>query len=592
MKCCPRILLCMTLLLVVASASLAQTPKSGALLTIQNSNGSILVSIYDSQIHSGTVQTVPLASEGNTSNCTSVDASYPTDAYVLQGGSPTGCDTGDAYEVTDVATQTEEGITYSPNPNAVHEYAGKVDINGFHIETHYICGGACSGETGSANVCNTSKTICIAPTGPDSGFITITNTSETAFSGTITLQGTSPVSGAPFCPTATNSSGNGVSSDTWTAGLAGGHSVTLALGTQGTGDSPGTMDSSNCGGFNGVQTTTLATGSPSTFYFGTDSYQITPFDGGNGDTLTFLPVPVPAGPQTGGKYGNIGGTGETVLFPSSASFNLPGTSPFAGQTCIAFNDFSAAGNPVCPEIKLNCTPAVGSETNDCGTFLYTSVLTFTKDTNSLSAVGGTNFLGDHNDDCPTTNFNINIFFSYTPTNPDPIKSSSSGNSCFVPTYSPNAAPVTVGNTLQEKTFVGFQSPVVNCASTPCGPNDVINQAKAASVVPLIWQSFDINGNPITNLTNCVNQNGTQANGSACAKPWVFLGYVNIACTGGNTVTVNTVNNDTWTALENLGGGSYQANWRIFNNQEGTCATPALEFSNGFWAFSVAQFKFN
>src|SRR6266568_796540 len=82
--------------------------------------------IYDSQIHSGNVQTVPIG--GGTLPCSSADQ-IPTDAYVLQGGAPTGCDPGDAFEVTD------------NNPAGTRQASGlksETKFSGFHIETHYL----------------------------------------------------------------------------------------------------------------------------------------------------------------------------------------------------------------------------------------------------------------------------------------------------------------------------------------------------------------------------------------------------------------------------------------------------------------------
>src|SRR5439155_24622075 len=78
-------LICCAALVVLASAvAFSQTPKSGALLTITNGS-SVNLKIYDSQIHTGNVRT---------NSCDQI----PTDAYVLQGGAPTGCDSGDAFE--------------------------------------------------------------------------------------------------------------------------------------------------------------------------------------------------------------------------------------------------------------------------------------------------------------------------------------------------------------------------------------------------------------------------------------------------------------------------------------------------------------
>src|SRR5207248_11356220 len=81
--------------------------------------------------------------------------------------------------------------------------------------------------TVSNAVCNTCGTICAAP---DSGFLTVTNNTGAAFSGTISLTGTSLSCGS--------------ASDSWIAGLTtsgAGQSVTLALGAPG--GSPTQIDS-------------------------------------------------------------------------------------------------------------------------------------------------------------------------------------------------------------------------------------------------------------------------------------------------------------------------------------------------------------
>src|SRR5438552_16086230 len=132
-----KLICCMALAVVVSVAALAQVgpgprsgsfpPKSGAMLEIQGTVGStpIDLKLYDSQIHSGSVISVPLGNAStNTSNCNGNDQ-IPTDAYVLQGGASTGCDPGDPFEVTD-------------NNGASHQDFGQKDLSGFHIDTHYL----------------------------------------------------------------------------------------------------------------------------------------------------------------------------------------------------------------------------------------------------------------------------------------------------------------------------------------------------------------------------------------------------------------------------------------------------------------------
>ncbi len=170
-----RLIACFAVLCFLVAAgspvAQAQTPTSGALLKIDGTVGATTVhlTIYDSQIHSGHVQTPPCVDYTD----------FPTDAYVLQGGSWTGCDLGDAYEVSDG----------SQSGGGAHQFPGAADLTGtgysFHIKTEYLINGA-------SLICNTNGDICASP---DSGFLTVTNNSGAAFSGTITLQGNSPVVG-------------------------------------------------------------------------------------------------------------------------------------------------------------------------------------------------------------------------------------------------------------------------------------------------------------------------------------------------------------------------------------------------------------
>src|SRR5438552_13416681 len=92
-----KLICCMALVVMSSVVALSATPKSGALLTITDSNNVVILKIYDSQIHSGHVQVVPTNIGGT---CLAGDQ-IPTDAYVLQGGAPTGCDPNDPFEVTE-----------------------------------------------------------------------------------------------------------------------------------------------------------------------------------------------------------------------------------------------------------------------------------------------------------------------------------------------------------------------------------------------------------------------------------------------------------------------------------------------------------
>lgn len=588
------IVLSAALALLAGAAAFAQVPNSGALLTITGSTtqGAVNIAIYDSQIHSGAVQAV------STGGCTAPGDPIPTDAYVLQGGAPTGCDPGDNYEVTDGNTL-----------ESAHQAFGKTDISGFHVETHYLCGkyGAseenpthCGHVTSTTQACNTAITICAAA---DSGFITITNMTGFNFAGTISLTGTSPVCGAASDSAAFTAE----------SFLAPDGSVTLALGAAG---DPSSIDSSNCGGYNAPQQTStptippLAAGTTTTFLFGNDAYKITPVNSNPGDVLTFIPVPVPAGPLGGlvppsipswisGDFGTQPYR-ENPVFPSAPGSRFSATN-FPGQACIPFADFSAGsnlvgtpgGNPVCPEIQLDCTPAPDTVTEqnphgDCGTFLYSAELDFTIDKNSLpNGVGGVSFLGDHNAECPDTAFNINIFLSYTATAPDPIRGSSNGNSCFAATFDPTAQPVAIGKTTTQETFQGFFPPVIDDP-----PNHLnFNKVEAGSAVPLSWQTEDSSDKPVTNLTLCANSNGTTSTGGNCKTPWVNVASEAINCTTG--VPLGGAITDllfVGSGLQNLTHGFYLFVWKTSKTATG-CVTPVLTFSTGFVSYSVANFKF-
>lgn len=546
------------------------TPTSGAMLTISGNVGAapVNVTIYDSQIHSGLVQAVPVGT--GTSNCKPTDATFPTDAYVLQGGSWTGCDTGDAFEVTDDLNGNTSGVA--------HQAAGKADISGFHIETHYVCSGSCSGfpPVDFSAYCNTSGTICTTAGGADSGFLTVTNNNASNFTGTITLQGKSNVVGGSWCPA------NGMAFDTWTTGVVGTsnegtNSVRLAL-------SP---DSSNCGGFNAAQTQTLTAGSPSSFHFGNDAYTITPFNSNPGDRLTLLPVPAPAGPLS--NEGTTFGSESLAVIPTSpfSATNYP------GQDCIPLSDFSALGNPVCPEIQLACTPGEEEEANDCPTFLYGAEIDFSIDKNSLpNGVGGVGFLGDSTfaPKCPSTSFTTDVILSYTATTPDPIRVSDNPFGCFAATFDPTVAPVPVGTTIS--IFTGFRSPVVN---TPPGSNK-LNLIKAGRAVPLKWQQSLNTGAPNTNLSWCqtgptpLNPAVCQDSGPSVAAPWVFLSRIPLVCPNKvDNITTDIPIDPNNSGFQNFGNGSYQFNWQTSSSDTG-CTTVVLQFDTGL-SVEPANFQF-
>src|SRR6266568_5664577 len=486
-----KLICCAALIVLTSAVAFSATPKSGAMLEIQGTVGStpIDLRLYDSQIHSGSVQVVPTGVGGT---CLAGDQ-IPTDAYVLQGGAPTGCDPNDPFEVTE------------QNPAGTHQAFGvksETKFSGFHIETHYLSepivsistatlnrrfntttytytlalganvaagetivitgmsdagnngtftitaggggtftvanasGESATGQNGSGTVsnavCNTAQTICA---NPDSGFLTVTNNTGSSFSGTISLTGTS--------------TGCGAASDSFTGTLANSTgSVTLALGAPGAVGSPTQIDSSNCGGFNQAQLLTLTPNVTSTAFFGKDDYQIKPLNSAAGDTLSVLPVPVPAGPLGSGAFGPFplgcvspnctflsGDFGkETPSLPSPLRFSA-GSNPNLGGTkfaCVPYADFSANGNPVCAELQIECKNGITA----CSGFFYNVQNDFDIDGFSLpGGIGGPAFLGRHQVDCPDSAFDQNIFLTYTAasvTFGDPLKGGGSGTpSCWV-----------------------------------------------------------------------------------------------------------------------------------------------------------------
>ncbi len=656
-------LICCTSLVVLASAvAFSQTPKptSGALLTIDGtgSSSSIHLKLYDSQIHSSpctadscgasSVQVVPVSPSGGSACLSSAGDNIPTDAYVLQGGAPTGCDPNDPYEVTD------------NNPNGTHQASGlklETKFSGFHIETHYLSepivhitdasqvgsnttytytvtigpdvqpgetivvsgivtttpdvdngtftitvggggtftvanasGESASGQNGSGTVsnavCNTAKTICASP---DSGFLTVTNTGAD-FTGTISLNGTP---GKAACGTA---------SDSFTGTLANTASVTLALGPSGgTTQNPIEIDSSNCGGYNQPQLLPLTANVTSTAFFGKDDYQFTPLNSASGDTLSILPVPVPAGPL--GQTGVFGpfptgciGSGCTFLSGEFGSESPIDASPlrfsatnFSNLACVPYADFSAAGNPVCVELKIDCINGV----NVCsGSILYTVQNDYSIDANSLpNGAGGPAFIGEHLVDCPDTTFNLNVFTSYTAPSVtlDPLKGGGSGTpSCWVVAFDPGAAAVTTGNTVS--TFTGFSG---------LFPPPTKNKVNLGASEPLNFTYKTSSGTPVTNLhwcTSIFNNTGGLCNGTGnnnAPKPWVAFGTLPIVCTSGVgqptfTETAAAGNSN----LQNFGAGSYRFNLKTSKTATpGQCFVVVAQFDTGI-AVYPDQFKYS
>jgi hypothetical protein len=113
-------------------------------------------------------------------------------------------------------------------------------------------------------------------------------------------------------------------------------------------------------------------------------------------------------------------------------------------------------------------------------------------------------------------------------------------------------------------------------TAPLDLGGVLNQAKAGQMIPLKWRLLDGSGNPVTNLT------------SSDVTPTVSA----YSCPSGVTVDeIETYATGT-TALQNLGNGYYQLNWKTDKAWVNTCKRLTLKI--GGWTgdgFAVLfQFK--
>ena len=537
-----KLICCMALVVLTNMLCMAQTPRtgsfpptSGAMLNINGSvstgDGSVSINqnIYDSQIHEGNVRTVPSGTV--TGNCNTTDQGFPTDAYVLQGGSWTGCDPNDVFETGQgTGTATISGSGFS-----------------FAITTQYL-------ENNETTYCNTAGTICASP---DTGFLTVTNNSSGAFTGTISLTGTSPLCGA-----ASDSSILGLAAANMT-----GSSVTLALGTPGTTASPTLIDSSNCGGFNQTQTQTLSAGGTITFQAGADLYTMTGADNAGGETISFLPVPVP-------QNGN--------LTPPAGAFNAG--SLFPGDICDSYTDLSpVTGNPVCSEFQLSCTSG-----SDCSTSSYKVTTNYTQLDN-----GTPHFLKADGVACPPPHgFDENIFTSYAPG--DTLKSGGGGNSCFASTYASTGGSQMFNVSISVYTSVFF--PAGNVQNPP-----VVNDGGAGkSAIPLVFRAFDATSNAlITPLsTNALCFPSTACTGSQVPVSVQFVNPGGCGAFAGDTQVNTSTTTSGGSGLQFNGPtaqfpNTWQINVKSSPNFAGTCQVLELTLGTSggvqsvhstFWKF--------
>jgi YVTN family beta-propeller protein len=260
---------------------------------------------------------------------------------------------------------------------------------------------------------------------------------------------------------------------------------------------------------------TMTLGGPGTqtvFTFNGDFYKITGVNNQGGEQVTVTAFPVP-----------------------KSSF--PTLTGFSSETCVPYGDYSlAAGVDTCVEFQVHCQVSQ-TDTTPCN-FTYLVATSYDLPPDLSGGIGGPDFLVAHGVNCTLSSASTvqSIFLSYSFARTDPTtRGGSRGPSCFVATYTPGDAPITTGTVSVSGYFVGFQSPI--------GNPPIINDAKAGSTIPIIWQLFDANNNVITpsnvGLTYCSN-----ADPSTCPANTVAIKFVPIACgsiaaAASDTVAVTT-----------------------------------------------------
>lgn len=314
--------------------------------------------------------------------------------------------------------------------------------------------------------------------------------------------------------------------------------------------------------FDTVQTKTLGgPGTTTTFTFNTDTYKITGLDNQGGEQLTVDAFAVPAS-----------------LFPTFTGF--------PGETCVPYADYSTGGVDTCIEFQVHCQ---NPNLTTCD-FNYLVATGYDLPADLSGGIGGPDFLVAHGVNCLLTSGSSveSIFLSYEAGIKDPTtRGGSRGPSCFVATYHPSATPITTG-----VGFVGWQAPVVNTD---------LNQVKAGSTKPLLFQFFDSLGHPVTNLAFCNSFTGTVCNDNpAVLAPWINISSFGIGCPNGtpvNPATDGTLSAAGNSGFQNNGGGSYQLNWKTQKAWKGYCANVQVTYFTGGAADVVlfpalAGFQFN
>jgi len=276
-------------LLFFATGICQAAKQTGALLEIKGTVSQTLgefttitrdvdLLVPDSQIHSGVSRISP---------CDNLSS----DSYVLQGGSPTGCDNESGFEGSFETTQSPgkyrfKGAATSTQP-----------AYQFDVQTSYQSGEVCS-----------NNGVCASP---DTGFLQVTNSGPSSFSGVISLSGNAGITGTPGCPFSNTQPLASLlfGGDSESPPLAQNQSAVLALSS----------DSSGCGGFRSDTT----------------AGQIRPVAPGKTTVL------LANGPLT-----------QSITLPSGTTMNCPGSPAVAAMRDVlklvdplVFNPTVANGNP-------------------------------------------------------------------------------------------------------------------------------------------------------------------------------------------------------------------------------------------------------
>jgi hypothetical protein len=124
--------------------------------------------------------------------------------------------------------------------------------------------------------------------------------------------------------------------------------------------------------------------------------------------------------------------------------------------------------------------------------------------------------------------------------------------------------VTAPVTIAAWTFVGFAQPVDN--------GGVLNVLQAGQAVPLKWRLLDPTGAPVTDL--------------AAAS----LAVTTVACTAGTSTDDVEQVVASGSALQNLGDGYYQLNWKSSKTYAGSCRKVDLDLGEGITRPALFKFK--